>query len=266
MPRGIELVGAFVDNAAAAGAQAMAALAGQSLQVRAANGQTAVTLEGLITSFTDAGELRVRSPRMHDDVNAIRIAAPAALTEIAALEGFAQPLFSQDLLTVEAFFDAAATAGHFSVAGLLVDYDDLPGISGNYRTWAEVQPNIVDYLTVPVDPTSGQGAWGAGVAINSQVDVFKANTLYALLGVHAQSGRGLWSIMGTDVGNLQVGGAYGVNPIDERAWFKKLSDITGKGCIPVFNSQNKGATLVQTTSDAAAGSAFLSLIFAQLSS
>lgn len=266
MGQGIELVAASLSDAAATGAQAMTAANQQSFNVRAtAGGSAGVSLEALITSFQDVGSLRVRSPRLHDDVNGIRIAAKAGATDVVANEAFSQRLYSQDALTVEAFFDVAPTAAHLSVAGLLVYYDDIPGINANLKTWAEIEPNVEDYLVVPVNPTNGTANWGAGVAINAVVDVFKANKLYALLGVHAQAGRGLWSILGVDVGNLFMGGPFGTTNIDERRWFRYMEQETGKPSIPVINSQNKGATTVQTISDTAAAASNLSLIFAQLS-
>lgn len=265
---GMELVGFSLADAAAVGAQAMAALNGQSATIRAtANGSAAVTLESIGTDFQDAGDFRIRSPRMHDDVNAIRLAAPAGVPQWAANEYFAQPLYSQDTLTVEAVFTAAPTLNHVSLGYLNVYYDDVPGIAANLRSWAEVAPNIVDILAVPVTPTSSAtaGNWGAGVALNSTVDVFKANTLYALLGYLAPVAFGAFSIQGVDLGNLQVGAIGSTNARDTRDWFARLGDQIGKPTIPIINSQNKASTLVNVSAIATATATELTLILAQLS-
>lgn len=268
MGMGIETVGFSCVDAAAATAQAMSALNGQSASIRAtANGNAPVTNVGIFTDFQDAGDFRVRSPRLHDDVNALRVAAPAGVVQEATDKYYLQTLYSQDTLTVEAVFTTAPTVNHISLGYLQVYYDDVPGIAANLRQWAEVMPNIVDYLIVPVSPTSSAtaGNWGAGVAINSSVDVFKANTLYALLGFVAPVAFGAWSIQGVDVGNLQLGAPGTSTPVDSRSYFARLSDNLGKPAIPIINSQNKSTTLVNVSAIATATVFELSLIWAQLS-
>lgn len=268
MGQGLEIVGVSSVNVAAATAQAMAALNGQSLNVRAtANGSAPVTLTSVATDFQDAGDFRIRSPRMHDDVNGIRVAAPAGLPTVALAEYFDQALYSQDNLIAEAVFTVAPTVAHISLGYLTVLYDDVPGIAANLRSTAEVMPNVQNYLSVPVTPTSSAtlGNWGAGVAINSSVDVFKANTLYALIGYDCPVAFGAWSMQGVDVGNLQVGAIGSTTPLETRRYFPMLSDETGKPCIPIINSQNKGATLVNVSDKANATAFELTLHFAQLS-
>lgn len=263
----IESVLAYLSDAATATAQAMTAGANQSFNVRAAASPSGgVTLESVHADFQDAGEFRVRSPRMHDDVNGIRVEAPSRPTGPVLHEYFQQPLFSQDSLTVEAVFTAAPTAAHISNALMTIFYDDLPGVQGNFRHWAEVAPNVVDYLSVPVIPTSGAtaGDWGNGVAINSTVDVFKANTLYALIGVTAPVAFSAWAIQGVDIGNMLVGGPGCVATQDQRRYFAALSDLTGKPAIPIINSQNKGTTLVFAADRTAATAYTVTLHFAQL--
>ncbi|HLI74289.1 MAG TPA: hypothetical protein VKU86_10465 [Acidimicrobiales bacterium] len=271
MGYGIELVQGHLSDAASTGAQALTAGNQQSFTVRAtAGGSAAVCLEAVIASFQAAGDLRIRSPRMHDDVNAVRLQATAGVPTVVAAEGFRQRLYSQDTPTVEAVFTTAPTAAEISIAGLLNYYDDVPGIAAVYKTWAELAPSIVDYLAVPVSPTSGAtaGDWGTGVALNSTVDVFKANTLYALVGCIAQgaaAANGLWAIQGVDTGNLLVGGAINNSPTDQRRWFWWLEQVTGKPSIPVVNSQNKASTLAFAATQTASTAVELSLLFAQLS-
>jgi len=267
MGYGIETVLAFLSDAATATAQDMTPGLTQSFNIRAtAGGSAPVTCEAVMANFQDIGELRVRSPRMHDDVNGIRFLATAGNPEIAALEAFTHPLYSQDTLIVEAVFTAAPVATHISIAGLQIYYQDVPGIQANYRHWAEVQPQIVDYLAVPVIPTSSAtaGNWGTGVAINSTVDVFRANTLYALMGYLAPTGTGLWSILGVDIGNLQVGGLMGINPVDSRRWFYWMDANNAGPSIPIINSQNKGTTLVQVADQTASTARTITLLFARL--
>jgi hypothetical protein len=268
MGYGIETVAAILTNTIATGAQVMTAAATQSFNIRAAASNTSpITLETVWGDFQDPGDIRIRSPRMHDTANALRLATIPSYFGPLAAEYFEQELFSQDNLTLEGFFTVAPTAAHISLAYMQIYYDDIPGIAANYRPWSGVQPNVVDYLAVPVVPSSAAtaGQWGAGVAINSTVDVFKANTSYALIGYIAPVAFGAWSVQSIDVGNLQVGGPGVANPIDTRRWFPMQETSSGKPSIPIINSQNKGNTLVYI-SDRTISTAFeLSLIFAQLS-
>jgi hypothetical protein len=266
MGQAIETVAGFLSNAASATAQAMTAATSQSFNVRAANGQSAISLEAVWAPFQDAGDFRIRSPRLHDDVNAMRWASPGNLANPVAKEYFTQPLYSQDSLIVEAVFTSAPTAAHISTGFMQIYYDDLPGVDGNFMTWAQVQPKIQSWLVVPVSPITAAAAtgWGAGVAINSTVDVFKANSWYALMGWISTVEVGGVAIQGTDLGNLLVGGPGSTGVIETRDWFVTMDQLTGKPSIPVINSQNKGATLVSVADIATGVTHEVSLIFAYL--
>ena len=204
----IETVIGYLSNAASTGAQAMTAGASQSFNVRATNGTSLAHLESIWATFQDPGYARIRSPRFHDDVNGIEIQAVSTNVSPLANEGFGQPLYSQDSLIVEGYFTAAPTATHYSGIGMNVVYDDLPGVSANFKTWAEVAPMIQSFMGVYVNPSSSAtiGQWGNGVALNSSQDVFKANGQYALIGYSTPTAFTAFSILGSDLGNLQVGG------------------------------------------------------------
>jgi hypothetical protein len=266
MGAAIETVAASLTPAATATAQAMTPATGQSFNVRATASPSVAHLEALWAPSQAPGDLRIRSPRLHDDVNALRFASPLASSEPVAKDCFAQTLYSQDQLIVEEVYTAAPLVTDLAQAFMQVYYDDLPGIQGNYMTWAEVVAKVVSYFTLPVEPSSAAvfGDWGPGVAINSSVDVFKANSWYALLGYICPVEFGAMSILGTDLGNLMVGGPGSVRTDETRDWFKSMEDASGKASIPVINSQNKGATLVSVF-DATTATAFeISLIFAYL--
>jgi hypothetical protein len=262
----IETVGAVLSNAATATAQAMTPAINQSFQVRATNGTTNAWLETAWADFQDAGNFRVRSPRLHDDVNAIQLAPIISTPDPLAAENFEQELYSQDTLILEAVFTVAPTAAHISTAFMQVYYDDLPGVAGNFLMWAEIQPRIQSYLSIPVTPTSAAAAtgWGAGVALNSSVDVFKANSLYALIGYLTATEFAAFSLLGSDLGNLQYGGPGSTKPTETRNFFVQQEMSSGKPSIPVINSQNKAATLVQVLSKTVATAYPITLLFAYL--
>jgi hypothetical protein len=266
MPQAVETVIGYLSNAATVGAQALTPGVGQTFNVRATNGATVAHLEAVWGSMQDPGYLRVRSPRLHDDVNGIELEGNGTNVSPLACENFSQELYSQDALIFEAFFTAAPTAGHASFGAMQVYYDDLPGVSGNFMSWAQIAPQVQSYMGVYVNPTSNAtpGNWGAGVALNSSQDVFKANGAYALLGYSTPTVFSAFSILGSDLGNLQVGGPGSIDPKITRFWFPYMETESGRPSIPVINSQNKASTLIQVASETASTAYPISLLFAYL--
>jgi hypothetical protein len=266
MGAGIETVVGYLSNAATATAQALTAASPQTFTVRSTNGSSIAHLEALWGSLQDPGYLRVHSPRLHDNVNGILAEGNGTNVNPLLFECFSQNLYSQDTLTFEALFTAAPTATHTTLGAMMIYYDDIQGIAGNFKSWAEVQPMIQSYMGVEVVPTSSAtaGQWGNGVALNSSQDNFKANGMYALLGYNTPTSFLAWSILGTDLGNLMVGGPGSTEPIMTRQWFPMLSMNTGYASIPVINAQNKASSLVQCISATASTAYPLSLFFAYL--
>src|SRR5271167_2966640 len=138
MGYGIETVAGQYTAAASTGAQAYTPAVGQTFQVRALQPNSAATIEALWTKSSATGYTRLRSPRMHDDVVGIQVAHYITNASPLLLEMFAQEVFSQDILIVEDFWRVAPAAVPQQIA-FQVYYDDIPGISANFKTWAEVQ-------------------------------------------------------------------------------------------------------------------------------
>lgn len=267
MGYGIETVGGVLTNAAAVGAQTIVANTGQSFTVRAAaSNTTPVNLASVSAAFQDSGEVRIRSPRMHDDSNAMRLWTEPTNYGATFRAPPMQPLFSTDALIVEGYFLDVPTVNHISTAYLTIIYDDVPGINANMRTWAEVQPNIKNILSVPLEMISSAtaGQWGATQAINALVDVFKANTLYAVLGYVSPVPFGCFTIQGVDNGNLQFGASGNSDPLRTRNYFIELSNSTGRPCIPIINSNNKGTTNIAVSDIATSTEYDLSIVYAEL--
>ena len=259
------VVGSYAATATT-GAQAYTAGNGQTFQVRATNGTSRASLESIWTKSADAGYTRIRSPRLHDDVNGIEVEHFVNNTSPLANEYFSNALYSQDTLIVEDYFTTAPTVNDVQQIGMTIYYDDLPGVAGNYMSWAQVHSLAQSYMGVYVNPSSAAtvGQWGVGVALNSSQDVFKANSLYALIGYITPSQFTAWSILGSDLGNLQVGGPGSTDPLITRHYFPWMEECTGRPSIPVINSQNKSATLVQVFDTVASTARPISLLFAYL--
>lgn len=267
----IETIPGSYTAAASTGAQAYTAGTAQSFQIRALAANSQARIHALWTQSQDAGYTRIRSPRMHDDVVGMQSAHFVNNASPLLLDSIEQEVYSQDTLIVEDYFTAAPGTNVQQMA-FQVYYDDVPGLAGNFWTWAQVSaamqaapvPNqYLGVYTLPV-PAGTVGAWGTGVALNSSQDVFKANSWYALLGYTCPTRVTAWSILGTDLGNLYVGGPGSVDPIITRNWFKRMEEFTGRPSIPVINSQNKGATLVQVFDITTATAKPINLIFAYL--
>ncbi|MGH7744671.1 MAG: hypothetical protein ACREQ5_07635 [Candidatus Dormibacteria bacterium] len=211
------------------------------------------------------GQIRVRSPRMHDMVQGIRVQAAAAKTGYPLLDSYAdQLLYASDILTVETSGGASETDN----VALLNYYTNLPGASQRLASWAELSNRIVNLMGSEVDTTSGTtaGDWGAGTAINATFDNFKANTDYALLGYTTNAACTAVAIAGADTSNFRVGGPGVLDPVVTRDWFIGQNVRTGRPYIPVINSNNRGGTLAYVAATTASTAVKVSLLFAQLSS
>jgi hypothetical protein len=217
------------------------------------------------TGQTTTGFLQIRSPRMHDNVRSINFPNPVTPTYPPLWYPALQELTPQDQLIVE--ISGSAVAGDLMLASLLVHYDDLPGIDGNFITPDELKSKMVDLITVvnSITTTTGPNYTGA-VAINATNDLMKANTPYALIGYSLSAACGAVTYRGTDTGNLRVGGPGRISLVDiTRNWFIRLSNFSGIPCIPVFNSANKANTFIEAQQDENAAATVVTSFFAQLS-
>jgi len=222
----------------------------------------------LINAWADIdtlGSARIKSPNLHDNVNGINQEIPAH-TPIPFLPGeMQQQLQANDTLNV-ALTD---TATHDpSGITLLEYYSNLPGADANLFRWSDIVGSIVDYMSclvsiVPGSPTAGD--YCGQVVINAVQDQFKASTNYALLGLTTSVQYQTVGITGPDTSNRRVG-CPGTSPAlyDVRNWFIKSSIESGLPCIPVFNSQNMNATVVDVIDTQAIGDGAVTLFFARL--
>src|SRR5713101_5537879 len=257
----VEIVGGRAVNPGA-GPAALTANTGGTFTVRNTGLGTKIHLDGLWYSGAAAGFVRVRSPRLHDNVQGIKYKTQGGRT--ANLMGYRPrtSLIPQDVLTVEIGGGAAETDDAF----LQLYYDDLPGSNGRWSTWEQIYPRIVDLVTVEVSITAAAtlGDWSAGTALNATNDLLKANTDYTWLGYTSALPVGAIALQGPDLGGLKAGGPGANNIIDNREYFINLDQAIPDPYIPVINSANKGGTLA-FQADSSAGAANLTdFVFAEL--
>ncbi len=243
----------------------------QTLQIRAANGSPCAFIYGTWTQLSAAADLSIHSPRMHDNVAALKWRGQTGLGTPQILDGLWQPMYSQDTPTVQGVFASAPNAVENLSYG--VYYPDLPGTAPLLATRDQVAAQAKQfwstnggYLGVRVNPITSAtaGQLGAGVALTSTDTNQKANSWYALLGYTTSVICTSVVIQGTDTGNLKTGGPGTLNVIDTRRWFWYLDEVLGVPAIPVFNSANFGSTLVFANDLAGTTTTAIDLLFVYL--
>lgn len=265
MPRALEVVNGFATNP------------GATFTTLTPSGSPSFTIRGTDTSKgtwllsswafnATAGELRITSPRLHDQVQGIRNRVIAAstfpLTPGFSNAGFAQRLYAQDNLTVQ----LTGGGAEIDAAALLIGYDDLTGVAGRFIDQPTLKKSGINMVTVEVTVTAVvTGLFGGGVAINSSFDTLIANTDYAIVGGMTDTRGCSVGITGVDLGNLRVG--FPAEPSIRFAtqnWFEQLSMAFNAAYIPVINSANKTATIVDVATNGAGGTYTINLELVQL--
>jgi hypothetical protein len=259
-----ELITGFV-TAPSSTQTALTMSTGDSLAIRSGPLDKMVRLVQLWTDQQTAGVVRARSPKLHDNVQGIRYKATASDTVPLLPWGAAQRLYPTDVLAVD--LSGSATAGDIESAALLVQYDDLPGVSGRFITADEVNKRALNLLTVENTLSLGTaGGWSGSEAINAEYDLFKANTDYALIGYMVDTECLAVAWRGADTGNLRVGGPGNDTLRHVTAeWFMRLSKGYGLPAVPVFNSLNKAGISIDGTQDENGADPLVQSLFVELS-
>jgi hypothetical protein len=262
MPRAVQTIAGFATNGAAA-TTIVTPAPGDSFAVTSFGSTGTALLEQVHASGASTDWVRIRSPRMHDNSQAVRLWTGGNGGHNLLPWGTNQPLFSSDVPTVEVDTTAAASGGILATYG----YTDLPGVQPNLDVWSNIEPRILQILGAEVSVVGGAiGSWSPGVAINASYDVFEANQSYALLGYRCTTACLGIKITGTDTGNLGIGGPGAVDGLQTTNYFAEASVKTGRPFIPIIQANNKASTLVANVDTAANTATIVNLIFALLSS
>jgi len=265
MGRAIELVAGFATNPGAT-LTTLTPSTGQSFTIRGTDTTKGTWLLNAWAFCATAGELRITSPRLHDQVQGIRnrVTAAATFPLIAGPtnDAFTQRLYAQDNLTVQ----ITGGGGELDNACLLIGYDDLAGVAGRFIDQPTLIKNGLNVVTAEVTVTAvATGLWGGGVAINSSFDNLIANTDYAILGGMTDTrGCGV-GVTGVDLGNLRVG--FPCEPAIRHLtqnWFEQLAVAYSTAYIPVLNSANKTQTIIDVNTNGAGGTFTINLQLVQL--
>jgi hypothetical protein len=261
MPKALQTIAGFA-TAAGAGVLAATPAAGDTFNVPSFALTAQGLLEGVYWSGTTADFIRVRSPRLHDANQGLRLQTGTSQRRRLLPTYVNDYLYPSDTPIVEIDATGAATNGVLLQYG----YTDLPGVSPRLAQFSEIQSRIVHIMGCEVDVTSGAlGQWGNGVALNANFDNFEAGADYALLGYTVNVGALGIAITGKDTGNLKVGGPCDPDAAQTQDYFIRFSEEGGIGYIPIIAANNKSSTLLQVVDVAAATAVHVSLLLAQLS-
>lgn len=237
---------------------------GDTLVVRNAPIESIIRLLNAWTDNQVAGTFRIRSPRLHDNVEGIRLDASVSEVKPLLPRRIVQQLVPQDTLVAQ--LSGSGVAGDIESAALLLQYDNLPGVSARLIDVPTLLANTLHIMTIENTLALGvAGDYSGEEAITAEFDQLKANTDYALIGYLVDTECALVGWRGSDTGNLRVGG-----PGDElgrdytASWFYDLAMAYQMPLIPVFNSANKDAILIDGVQDENGADVTVTSIFAQL--
>lgn len=259
----LELVAAQ-GTAISATISALAAVAGDSLQIRNTGTPNPARLLQMWADVQVAGTARIRSPRMHDNVQGIRFDTIVSDPTPFWPRGLSQPVYPNESLAVE--LAGSAVAGDIEYICMLLYYADLPGAAFQGISAQDLKTRMVNFFTVEntlATPTSG--GWGGGEAINAEFDQWKAGSKYALVGYKVDTECAAVAWRGAETGNVRVGGpGIETDPILTQRWFIDLAEEYGLPLIPTFTAENKSGILIDCLQDENGADVTVTSIFAEL--
>jgi hypothetical protein len=240
--------------------------AGDSFTIKNASLTSKAWMLSFWTHNLVAGMVRIRSPKLHDNVDAIRARALVATLDPLLPLGTKQQFYPQDTTIVE--LAGSAVGGQIESVVQFMYYEDLPGQSArliDHATLMQRQKHIIGQrLAITLGTTVG---YNGARAINADNDQLHANTDYAVLGITSDIVTAAICLRGPDTGNLRCpvpgASATGLLQLTSR-WFVKLSDEYKMPLIPVINSANKGGTLIDAVNNQAGGTCNATIWLAEL--
>lgn len=243
---------------------ALAAVAGDSLAVKNCPLERVARILSFWSDVQVAGTGRIRSARLHDNVQGIRFDTIIGDIRPYMPWGVSQRVYPNDVLNVE--LAGSAVAGDLETITLLIYYEELPGIDAKFIGWEDLQRRGGNLSFVENTITTGTtGGYQGGEAINVEFDQFHAGGKYALIGFLIDTEMGAVAWRGPDTGNLRVAGPGEETERELTAdWFIRLSRAFNLPLIPVISAENKAATLVDVVCDENGADPTVTSIFQEL--
>jgi hypothetical protein len=138
------------------------------------------------------------------------------------------------------------TAADDILVSWLTKYNDLPGVSGQFARWEQVQALRDTTIGVRVAPVASgtPGLYGTARAINADDGRWTGGKYYAILGWTQQLVCTTIAFSGQAWGNNRIGGPGGALTLDTSNYFVDLYHETGIPCIPIFNGYDASNVFV----------------------
>ena len=228
---------------------ALAAVSGDTLTIPRFDEPKKGHILQLWADVQAAGQLRIRSPKMHDNVNGLRV--DTVVSDPTPLLPWGVPLrvYGTDTLIVE--LAGSATAGDEEFVCMLMAFDELPGQVGQLRSPEQILPKIDHLLTVENTIATGTtGIYTGAEALNAEIDQFQVNYDYAILGYKVDTECAAVGWRAPAFANVRVGGPG----IETEAWltsdwFMRLSRTYNMPLVPVFAGSDKASVLIDALQD-----------------
>lgn len=237
---------------------------GDSLTISNADPNSPIYLINVWGDHQAAGNIRLRSPKLHDINQGIRLFDVAS--EVAPLLplGLKQMLYPQD--TLEWTITGSGTSGDIETSCMLIYYSKLQGQDARLVKWSDIVSRIINIFTVENTLALGTaGGYSGEELITAEFDYGKANVDYALIGYQVSVECAAIGYRSSDLGGFRVGGPG--NELRKEMtgqWFKLLSEAYDLPMIPLFNWSNKGNILIDGVQDENGADTTVTSIFAEL--
>lgn len=224
----------------------------------------------LVSAWADnqaAGILRIKAPRgTHDNNQGIKLQVVASEVAPLLYAPFTPMFLAQDELAVT--LSGSATAGDIESAALQFYYEDSPGTNARLIDYGKLMRCMEPgYLTTGENTLAlgTVGGYSGEEALNADLDQYRGNRDYALLGASFTAECLLAGLRGPDTGGHRV--AVPGNETHKhltRNYFVDLSRAIGRPAIPVINSANKNTTLADGVQDEVGTDTTVTWYFAML--
>ena len=267
----IDSVTVFEDGIAGGAFETLAAVTDDTLQVRWFGPNTRVRiLEWWGGNNATLCQFSLRSPDMHDNTRGLAAAAMFNPT-LSGADGnpqlFLGGRMSQPLRPTETIVaEVNGTAADDVTTTYLTYYEGPEVPSARLVSWAEIEHRIENLVGIQVSPSpaAATSTYGTAEVLSTDDDRLHANKDYALIGYQTTLPFTTLAIDGPETQNYRIAmpGHW-----DERitsGWFRDMSEDLGLPCIPVFNSNNRGAINVRAATAGGGGAPVIRLQFAEL--
>jgi len=230
-------------------------VAGDSLSLRAVSPGVAIELiDWMLCSEGAAGEHRLIWTTAHDTSYGLAMLADTEPRRVRTVSRKPPTFMSSEV--IKPYVAGSATAGEAAFGVLQIYYPQVPGSEGQYISPEEVasrgkQP--IGWITTITH--SAKLSWTNAGTLEAARDVWKRDKRYAILGAKMGTNVVALALRGPDTGNVRLAVLPERNDrIKSLEYFVDLSQMLGRGVIPVIEGANVGATQIEFLGLATSGS------------